>query len=294
MKLPFFTFRRSRGITLVELVVAIAIIAVVIAILLPVFRKVRQKAKTVQNKNNQRQIVMSLNYYAQSNDGKYPESVAKTGGENIHWDDPRMLVSVSRPSHRKHRAVSEYLAGFVEDFSIMYCPSSPEKPADLKDLWQAGDRWDNPQTPEKEDIFVGSYCFYWNYTGYVEGRKPFKGPGNIEDRGNNSHVMVSDYFGYDHRLYPQTYTSCERFEKANKSTQTSKFPSLWSSGTMDQKADMQTFNLSLNAGFTDGHVETYGPENAVIMQASWNEQGTEPWPEGMGPGEFYLPPGALE
>ena len=61
-----------RGFTLIELLVVIGIIALLSGILFPVFAKAREKARQTTCLNNQRQIVLGLQIYAQDNDEMYP------------------------------------------------------------------------------------------------------------------------------------------------------------------------------------------------------------------------------
>ncbi len=68
----------SRGFTLLELVVVVAIVMVLIALLLPVVNKARYEAKVVACLSNLRQIGVGLTNYAMENEGWYP---AKTHGE---------------------------------------------------------------------------------------------------------------------------------------------------------------------------------------------------------------------
>ena len=65
-------FRTKRGFTLIELLVVIAIIAILAAILFPVFAKAREKARQTACTNNQRQIAVGIQIYAQDNDESMP------------------------------------------------------------------------------------------------------------------------------------------------------------------------------------------------------------------------------
>ncbi|MGD0551750.1 MAG: type II secretion system protein [Sedimentisphaerales bacterium] len=61
---------RSRGFTLVELLVVISIIALLMAILLPALSAARRQAKNIKDMANQRQWGVMLTMFAQDNDGK--------------------------------------------------------------------------------------------------------------------------------------------------------------------------------------------------------------------------------
>ena len=61
---------RSRGFTLVELLVVISIIALLMAILLPGLSSARRQAKNVKDMMNLRQWGVMLTMFAQDNDGK--------------------------------------------------------------------------------------------------------------------------------------------------------------------------------------------------------------------------------
>ena len=41
----------------------------------------------------------------------------------------------------------------------------------LQQSWDAGDDWDHPETSPRPDPVFGTYCFYWNYTGYLPARQ---------------------------------------------------------------------------------------------------------------------------
>ena len=67
--------RPARGFTLVELLTVIAVIAVLAAILFPVFATARGKAREISCISNLRQIGLSISMYTQDYDGLYPYGV---------------------------------------------------------------------------------------------------------------------------------------------------------------------------------------------------------------------------
>ena len=50
---------------------------------------------------------------------------------------------------------------------------------------------------------------------------------------------------------------------------------------------------SSEAGWTDGHVESFSSSQVIPMQVSITSDGYTPYPVGVGPGIFYLPANAI-
>jgi len=186
--------------------------------------------------------------------------------------------------------MSEYLRSYIPDASIMYCPNVPHKYEYLQKAWDAGDNWDNPNTSYPADPVGGTYCFYWNYIGFLGGRRVvFRGPRGPASSGRYSKLLVSDYFGYNHWRNPGSFSSCELFDGAGITPETWLLSSFWS-----RKSDADDFpEIKLRAGYTDGHVETYSASNVVPIKVSITADGTVPYPDGVGPGVFFLPRNAL-
>ena len=291
----------QRGFSLIELLVVVAIIAVVIAIMVPALNKGRRNARAVQTMNNQRQIVFGVTGFASDNNGKYPQSVATVGStERWNWQEPTMLTSYRRRDPHVPRSMSTYLRSYITDASVMFCPNAPRKYEYLQQAWDAGDEWDNPETAPEHDPVMGTYCFYWNYVGLLEAdRGRLKGPADMSGGQEESRLLVSDYFGYGHwrnkLIYntSEAYGSCEKMRGARITPGTAVSSAFWSRrvGTGDVSQDVR--QLELHAGYTDGHVERYRLADAVAMKVSKTDDGSAAYPEELGPGQFYVPENAL-
>ncbi|MHC4664719.1 MAG: hypothetical protein ACYS9T_02025 [Planctomycetota bacterium] len=106
-------------------------------------------------------------------------------------------------------------------------------------------------------------------------------------------MLVSDYFGYDHWRSPKAYGSCEQFKGADITEGTHVSSAYWSCPKPGGGGKADIPKIELHAGYTDGHVETYLPSEVVPMRVSMTADGSVPYPDGVGPGVFYLPQGAL-
>jgi prepilin-type N-terminal cleavage/methylation domain-containing protein/prepilin-type processing-associated H-X9-DG protein len=77
--------RQSRAFTLVELLVVIAIIGILIALLLPAVQAARESARSLQCKNNLKQLGLAVIHYSTSTGGFPPQKVKISSSVQHGW-----------------------------------------------------------------------------------------------------------------------------------------------------------------------------------------------------------------
>jgi len=72
--------QQRRGFTLIEMLVVVGILALLAALLFPVFAKVRENARAASCLSNYHQIGLAVHMYANDADGQTPPNVGSFGG----------------------------------------------------------------------------------------------------------------------------------------------------------------------------------------------------------------------
>jgi len=90
---------------------------------------------------------------------------------------------------------------------------------------------------------------------------------------------------------PGAFASCEKLAGGDIIEETWLLSALWSGGG-DPKTAMP--QVKLRAAYTDGHVETYYPNDVSALRVSMTPEGTPPYPDGgASAGIFYIPRNAV-
>jgi len=286
--------RIHRGFTIIELLTAVSIVGMLTALLVPVLKQARMQGRRLQSMHRQKEIVTTVTLFACDNDDFFPPSTAVCqfdNGDN-RWNDPRQVKTTAPIWGMEHTSVAGYLSAYLKAPDILFCPSSPRPYPFWEEAWQAADQWDHPLTGPLGDALWGSYCFYWNYTGYrPDSPRAFKGPSSLTGRSNESTMLVSDYFGADGWIEPNIYGSCEYMRKAEILPGRDCSSAYWKKERNGDLEDRKELPLRLQAGFVDGHVEIYRAADTVILEASETSNGSEPYwhIDLLWPGFFFIP-----
>ena len=240
---------------------------------------------------NKRDIVMAVNFFASDHDDRYPASVAKVGfTDRWNWSNPNKLIANDSPIWGQSRSVGASLGAYLDKPKSVVCPQAPAPFRYLDEAWAQGDDWDNLDTPIQLDTLDGTYCFYWNYLGYLGGkRKLFYGPQGPAGGRKASTLLVTDYFGYNYYRTPDAFVGCERFAGANVLPPTDIQSAYWTTAPDPNRPSPE---IPVHAGYTDGHVEAFSSMEVTPLRVIKDRSEMIPYDDAeLGPGIFYLPTG---
>lgn len=111
---------RSQGFTLVELLVVISIIGLLMGLSVPALSRARENAKRTRCLSNVRQLQISLQLYADSDDGRVPPRHDEVGAVWVDRLEPyyRDRKLLHCPADRREIDQSYLMNGFIDYFVV--------------------------------------------------------------------------------------------------------------------------------------------------------------------------------
>lgn len=200
----------NRGFTLIELLVVISIIALLIAILLPVLSAARELAKKTRCLVNQKQLAIASTAFAADNDGQTPPRSDNGLGYGMYavWTTKNGWNNSSAQAQRygNYRRLGVIMSeGYSQSPEILYCPSLAENHTWLKiggiypSTPSIGGWFEEGQVPAGVDIMNASYFYRETYAGhdYPSGGTPILSElvNTLDlERDPSDLVMLADVF----------------------------------------------------------------------------------------------------
>lgn len=260
-----YVMLKQKGFTLIELLVVISIIALLMALIVPALRKVRDQAKLAVCASNQRQLVFGLTAYAADNDQKLPPSHLERKGSsfgftwanhiNYHCNEPV-------DSWNNGGAVHYFLGSYLPSVGIFMCPLGP--PVDESKYELLYSKYDDPEVINRyhggdPDIqTTTSYNMFWG--GYKLPGGNFQGPTSMASK---SKILVSDVMNYwRNDTWWLAHRSRDAVQPPEQVVKTDVEIVWWRYAA---KYDLPSMKLRMNAGYTDAHVESYTPEETIVI-----------------------------
>ena len=110
--------------TLIEMLVVIAVIALLAAVLFPVFSRVRERARETQCLSNLHQLSLATFQYAQDSDDRYPYGGDPSDLNTDSWQGWQggKYWSAIQQMQANNRTLPNVMAGYVKDRDLWRCP----------------------------------------------------------------------------------------------------------------------------------------------------------------------------
>lgn len=114
-----FATKKRYGFTLIELMIVIAIIAILAAILVPNFLKARAQGQLTACKSNCKNIATALEMYSSDNGGRYPNGSANFAQKLTSGNYLKLIPTC--PAAGQNTYTNAYLSQQTPDSFSFYC-----------------------------------------------------------------------------------------------------------------------------------------------------------------------------
>jgi len=116
---------KRAGFSLLEVLVVIAIIAVLVAILLPVFSQAKEAARKAVCMSNLHQLGVAIRLYCQDYDYRMPWASSWNYAINVTFGFPPAFPDGTEPDDWRQGELGYLLRPYVPDQGVFFCPNLP-------------------------------------------------------------------------------------------------------------------------------------------------------------------------
>ena len=192
--------KKKSSFTLIELLIVMAIIAILVALLLPTLQRAKFKAKLVSCASSQRQTYLALALYAKDNSNRLPT----TNLEANYWGDEGVYslhVDYDKSNKRQLGMLMQYNYLHHGDAGVLYCAGWDHPYIQLnqyKDLgWSKQGGWNSKGQFNGNGGVVhyasAGYEYRWTIYKWNANNLHMRGP-NLNDSA--SLAILADHFSH--------------------------------------------------------------------------------------------------
>jgi prepilin-type N-terminal cleavage/methylation domain-containing protein len=148
------------GFTLIEVLVVVAIIALLVAILLPSLARARDQAQTTACASNLRQLHYAFTMYAHDNKGVYPGSTHDFGEDWLGYDNQGSADHHGHMHAPEDGVIWKYMSGQSKAYT---CPAHPPPRWAEPGYWYYSYKFFGLMTGAKMEQVAGSHYLRKNF-----------------------------------------------------------------------------------------------------------------------------------
>ncbi len=268
---------RMRAFTLIEVLVVVAIIALLVAILLPALGRAREQSRTSICASNQKQMGIAMSLFATEHGGRVPRGLSRHG-----TPDPTGPVNWVRMVARMFGDKNNYAANFnrvpVEKYPVFSCPTRSREYGGVfldyvvNSLDHRGPMRIPPCEPDPSsgtwyEVEGVTKIDVWQVPGdtiYVT--EAVEESWNVSDPNNSNSTLrgIRENIARVRRPTPPSETGYDWFDVAGGLS----LPTLRvmvESGGRKPRASLQMHRTGSNAVHVDGHVELLRPPTRNVQ-----------------------------